>query len=137
MVSCNVGDATSEKETQHTHEFVLSEADSTSADCLNAGLEVMICACGERQETTLEALGHEMRVTMEVKPTCTATGSVDYVCSKCGKREFTNVTELGHNFPEVSFEPSRVIPCSNENCTECLWGESNGIQCRGAAPDLP
>ena len=121
MVSCTVDPAE-----EHVHDFIISETDSKAADCLNAGLEVKLCSCGEKQETVVEPLGHEMRVTMEVDPTCTATGSIDYVCTKCGKREFTNVAALGHSFPDAPPEPSRVIACSNENCTECFWAESNG-----------
>ncbi len=113
MVGCQFG---------HVHEFVFSE---TTADCLNGGIEVSICSCGEKQEQEVGPLGHNMRVSMEVKPTCTATGSQDYICTKCGKREYNNIEALGHTFEEEPSEPSRVIRCINENCDECLWGESN------------
>ena len=125
MISCTAVDKGNEQE-EHTHEFILSEADSTSASCTEAGLEVKVCSCGEKQEQAVEALGHDMRVTMDVKPTCTATGSIDYMCYNCGKREYTNVAALGHSYPDAPSEPSRVIVCSNDNCTSCIWAESNG-----------
>ena len=109
----------------HVHEFVLSASESTPANCLAGGVEVKICACGERQETVLEALGHDMKVVMDVKPSCTRPGSIDYACDRCGKRDFTNVAALGHSYEEAPSEPSRVIRCTFEGCTSCYWGEPN------------
>lgn len=123
VVSCTV-DKPDEQE-EHVHEFILSETDSIAATCTDAGLEVKVCSCGEKQEKAIEAIGHDMRVTMDVQPTCTATGSIDYMCYNCGKRQYTNVDALGHNYPDAPTEPSRVIVCSNENCTSCIWGEPN------------
>ena len=119
-VSCNT-----EEPPAHVHDFVLSETDSTPAQCLLGGVEVKVCACGERQETPLEALGHNMQVTMEVKPACTRPGSVDYKCLNCGKREYSNIEALGHVYEEAPSEPSRVIRCTYEGCVSCLWGEPN------------
>lgn len=114
VVSCN-----------HTHEFVYSEKDSTPATCITAGVEVKVCSCGEKQETPIEATGHDMKVIMEIDPDCTRPGSVDYSCSKCGKKQYTTVEALGHAYEEAPSEPSRVIRCTNEGCTSCKWGEPN------------
>ncbi|MBR5797861.1 MAG: hypothetical protein IKY29_02800 [Clostridia bacterium] len=110
---------------EHVHEFVLSESESTPVTCLADGLEVKVCSCGERQEQVITALGHDMQVTMEVKPNCTRPGSVDYRCSNCGKVEYTNLDPLGHAYEEAPSEPSRVIRCTNEGCISCQWGEAN------------
>lgn len=109
----------------HVHEFVLSQTDSTAAQCLSGGVEVKICSCGERQEKQLEPLGHDMQVSMDIKPNCTRPGSIDYRCTRCGKMEYNNVDPLGHNYEETPSEPSRVIRCTNEGCLSCYWGESN------------
>ena len=109
----------------HVHEFVLSETESTFATCLTGGVEVSVCSCGEKQERQVEALGHDMKVVMEVKPACTRPGSTDYKCSRCGKMEYNNVEALGHSYEEAPSEPSRVIRCTNEGCLSCLWGEPN------------
>jgi hypothetical protein len=119
-VGCNT-----EEPPAHVHEFVLSETDSKAATCLEDGIEVKICSCGERQEQPLAALGHDMRVTMDVKPSCTKTGSIDSMCFNCGKKEYKNVEALGHSYEETPSEPSRVIRCLNEGCTSCMWGKSN------------
>ena len=116
---------TPENTTEHTHNFVLSEEDSTPATCLEGGVEVSICSCGEREEKAVEALGHNMKVQMENKPSCTEGGTTVLKCSKCGKREYVNVDALGHNYEE-DVEASRVHRCLNEGCTSCVWGESNG-----------
>ena len=57
MVSCDINDVISKIPFlgPHEHNFVLSEADSTPATCLAAGVEVKVCSCGEKQETALEA----------------------------------------------------------------------------------
>lgn len=136
MVSCDTGN-TEEPATEapgtedpgteaHEHEFVLSETESIPASCLIAGVEVKVCSCGEKQETPIEALGHDMLVAMEVKPGCTRPGSIDYRCARCGKMEYTNVDALGHIYEDAPSEPSRVIRCTAEGCVSCLWGESNG-----------
>ena len=125
LASCNTGNNEEPSEAPHVHEFVLSEADSTPAGCLTEGVEVKVCSCGEKQETPLEALGHNMKVTMEIKPNCTRPGSIDYKCTTCGKIDFTNVEALGHNYEDAPSEPSRVIRCTNEGCVSCKWGESN------------
>ena len=129
-VSCGTGNtenpSTAEPSTEaHVHEFVLSQSESTPATCLIAGVEVKVCSCGEKQETPTEALGHDMRVSMEIKPNCTRPGSTDYVCFNCGKREFSSIEALGHAYEEAPSEPSRVIRCTNEGCVSCKWGESN------------
>ena len=107
----------------HEHEFVYSEADSTRVTCTTDGVEVKVCSCGEKQETAIPATGHDMKLVMETKPTCTGKGSTDYKCSKCGKMEYNNLEPLGHQYEETATEPSRVKRCLNEGCTSCQWGE--------------
>ena len=109
----------------HEHEFVLSETESKKVTCTTDGLEVKICSCGERQETAIKATGHDMKVAMESKPSCTETGSTDYRCAKCGKMEYNNIEALGHKYEETATEPSRVRRCLNEGCTSCQWNEAN------------
>ena len=109
----------------HTHNFVVSEKESKAAKCTTEGLEVKLCACGAREETTLEALGHNMRVQMETKPSCTDTGTTIYKCSRCSNREYVTTDATGHNY-DTTTEPSRLVRCLNENCTDCYFAESNG-----------
>ena len=115
-VGCNFG---------HVHEFVLSESESTRATCLAGGIEVKVCSCGDRQEQPVPALGHDMKVVMDVKPSCTRPGSEDRKCTNCGKMEYKNLEPLGHSYEETPSEPSRVIRCTNEGCLNCMWGTPN------------
>lgn len=108
----------------HEHKFVLSEADSKPVTCTEDGLEVMVCSCGEKQEKVIPHTGHDLKLSLESKPTCTGTGTADYKCTKCGKTEYTNIEALGHNYEETASEPSRVKRCLNEGCTSCVWGGS-------------
>ncbi len=123
-VGCNI---LKPQETEHTHEFVLSETDSKAATCTEAGADVKVCSCGEKQETPIEATGHDLKLAIENKPSCTETASVVYRCFKCGKMQYETVDALGHNFEKAPSEPSRVIRCLNEGCTDCKWGESNNL----------
>ena len=82
----------------HEHEFVLSEADSKPVTCTEDGIEVRVCSCGEKQEQVIPKTGHDLKLVVESKPTCTGTGSADYRCAKCGKMEYTNIDALGHNY---------------------------------------
>ena len=107
----------------HEHNFVFSETDSKAATCTEAGINVSVCSCGEKQETPVDATGHNLRVVMEKAPTCTGSGAIDYKCTKCGKMQYSNTEATGHNFEEKSSEPSRVRRCLNEGCTDCAWGE--------------
>ena len=136
MASCNFGpfaQGTTPAETtpevttpgEHVHEFVVSEADSTPAKCLTAGIEVSICSCGAKEEKEVEALGHTMKVQMETKPSCTDTGTTVLKCSKCGTREYVTSDAIGHNY-STDIEASRMVRCLNENCPECYWREDNG-----------
>ena len=80
-VSCDFNPEPQET-TAHVHEFVLSEEESKAVTCTVDGLEVKVCSCGERQETPIEATGHNMVLAAEGKPSCTdsATYSVYFSC---------------------------------------------------------
>ena len=108
----------------HEHKFVLSEADSKLVSCTEDGIEVKVCSCGAKQEQVIPMTGHDWKLAMESKPTCTGTGMADYKCTKCGKMKYTNIEALGHAYEETASEPSRVRRCLNEGCTSCVWGES-------------
>ncbi len=110
---------------EHVHKFTLSDSESTPAGCLTTGIEVKICSCGERQEQKLGALGHNMLVIAEVKPDCTHPGLIKYTCSRCSKKTQRSIDPLGHKYEDAPSEPSRVIRCTNDGCTSCIWGESN------------
>ncbi|MBR5880895.1 MAG: hypothetical protein IKZ16_04340, partial [Clostridia bacterium] len=116
LVGCGLG---------HKHEFVLSEADSKPAKCTMDGVEVLVCSCGERQETVLPALGHDQKVIKDSKPTCVSQGTTSYRCSRCNEMTHEKFAATGHNFEEVSAEPSRPRRCLNENCSFCAWDEPN------------
>ena len=124
-VGCNKNPEPQET-TAHVHEFVLSEEESKAVTCTVDGLEVKVCSCGERQETPIEATGHNMVLAAEGKPSCTDSATTMYRCTKCTKIDRITVDATGHNFEESASEPSRVIRCLNDGCTACKFGKSNG-----------
>ena len=118
-VACNV-------EPPHTHNFVVNEEESKAAKCTRGGYEISYCECGEKQEITLDPLGHDMQFNIEVAPTCTLPGTTYYKCSRCESRDSTPIDPTGHNYEEAPSEPSRVILCLNEGCTSTKWANHNG-----------
>ena len=127
MVSCDINTVLSQIPFfgPHEHNFVLSEADSTPATCENGGVDVMVCSCGEKQETVTEALGHSMKASA-FTPSCTEPTSKTETCARCGKKVRTKVEATGHNYEEAPSEPSRLARCLNEGCSSCIWVESEG-----------
>ena len=110
---------------QHEHEFVLSESDCKPARCASEGLEVKLCSCGERQETPIPALGHDMKVLKQSAPSCNETGVVAAKCTRCNEMTNEKIPSTGHNYEEHSSEPSRAKRCLNEGCVFCSWDEPN------------
>ena len=127
MVSCDINTVISQIPFlgPHEHNFVLSETDSTPATCEKDGVEVMVCSCGEKQETATEAFGHTLKAAA-FTPSCTEPTTKTETCTRCGKKVRTKIDPIGHNYEETPTEPSRVARCLNENCGSCIWVESEG-----------
>ena len=127
MVSCDINTVISQIPFfgPHEHNFVLSETDSTPATCEKDGVEVMVCSCGEKQETATEAFGHTLKAAV-FTPSCTEPTTKTETCTRCGKKVRTKVDATGHNYEETPSEPSRLARCLNENCGSCIWVESEG-----------
>ena len=104
----------------HVHDFVTSESESVAATCTEAGKEVSVCSCGEKQEKTVDALGHSMKASA-FTPSCTEATTKTETCTLCGTKVRTKVDATGHNFEETPSEPSRLARCLNENCSACQW----------------
>ena len=110
---------------EHVHEYVYSESDSKPATCILSGKEVKICSCGDRQETKVEALGHDMQFHSEIAATCAKYGSKTFKCSRCTKKSSETLKPIGHVWGEFE-EASRLIKCTREGCKGGKLQESNG-----------
>ena len=111
---------------EHVHEFVLDEEASEPATCKTEGLEVRVCSCGEKQETELPILEHDMKLHEEkIPPNCDQYGSRTYKCTLCGKTKSETIKPIGHVWGEV-VENSRLVRCTRETCTSGKLVESNG-----------
>ena len=121
----------------HVHTLVKTEA--AAADCTNAGhTEYWTCTqCGKlfsdaegkteisQPATVVAALGHswdEGKHTVE--PTCTAGGTKEYTCTRCGEKKTEEVAALGHDWdngkytkePTCTEDGTKVITCTR--CSE-------------------
>ena len=70
-------------------------------DCTNDGLRERYCSCGDRQASTIAALGHELVSFDEVAASCTENGHKEYVkCLRCDYGTYEEILALGHDFGE-------------------------------------
>ena len=97
-----VGETTPpETETTHTHAWG-DWSTTKEATCTEAGVSERACACGEKEEETIDALGHT--------PGAEATCTTNQTCTVCG----TELTAAkGHT-------PGAEATCTtNQTCTVC------------------
>ena len=111
---------------KHEHDFVYSEDASVDATCTKDGKKVYVCSCGETQEEPIAKTGHDFQLHQHTDPTCSEAGSIVYKCTKCSKTNVERLYPTGHKYEGTPTEPSRVIPCVNENCLVAQWAEDNG-----------
>ncbi len=105
-----------EQSTPHTeHEFVLDEKASKAPTCTSEGYEVYVCSCGEKNESKLEPLGHEMKLSSKYIGNCDQTGSITYKCTRCKKQEIEPIKPTEHEWT-ASVESSRLVACTKPNC---------------------
>ena len=99
--------------------------------CTEEGLEFRLCKrCGERDEQTTDALGHDFGEPTrenETAPTCTADGGYDLItrCLRCGEMaafEHVTVEALGHDWG--AWQTEKEPTCTEEGlefrlCKRC------------------
>ena len=71
---------------------------------------LLLCACGNNEESKPSGCSHSYSQSMISNPGCTTTGSVLNSCRKCGDSYTSTVPAAGHNFV-------------NGACTICGQGE--------------
>jgi N-acetylmuramoyl-L-alanine amidase len=89
--------------------------------CVESGMEVRACQCGEKETRTLSRTGHVGGLWVTTaEPTCTASGSKQHRCQLCSAVLQTQALEpLGHtegdwiidSEPTATREGSRHLPC--------------------------
>lgn len=96
-----------EKDAPHTHDFKL--VDSKDATCTEAGYKKLECECGEKQEETVAALGHDFGDWVVTKqPTTDAKGEETRTCKRCNG---TEVRELDKLAPAVTYTVTFKTNC--------------------------
>ena len=67
----------------HVHSYEI--VNHIEPDCVNSGLNVYECECGDSYVEELEALGHQIVIDEAVAPTCQSEGLTEgQHCSRCG-----------------------------------------------------
>lgn len=87
----------------------------TAATCTTAGSGRNICSiCGETQDVTIPALGHNTTSHAGKSATCTEKGWNSYVtCSRCNYTTYSEISVLGHN--------TTIHSGMSPTCTEKGW----------------
>ena len=81
----------------HTHKF--TELSRTPPSCVEDGLAVYVCACGEDSLEVLPCSGHLWEPYSETPPGCLTDGIRTYECQRCGEtRTEPGSPKTGHRF---------------------------------------
>ncbi|MBR6414416.1 MAG: S-layer homology domain-containing protein [Oscillospiraceae bacterium] len=117
--------------------------------CTETGTDFRLCRrCGEREECTVDALGHlpgQPTRENETAPTCTAAGGYDLVtrCQRCGElvtSEHVTVDALGHDWD--AWQTDRAPTCTETGtdfriCRRCGEREECTVDALGHLPGQP
>ena len=107
-------------DTVHTHSFGEWEV-VTEPTCTEEGKLERTCSCGEKETSSISALGHGKEMTVrenEVAATCTESGSYEDVvyCSVCGEEMSRKTVEI----PAAGHKPGAAATCINAQvCSVC------------------
>ena len=107
----------------HEHEFELTA--TKPATCTVKGKLTYTCSCGETKVEEVPS-GHKNTLIKTDAPTCTRPGNYKYMCDECGVQSNESFGEpTGHKMGAF-VEYSRLITCSNDNCSYGVMPEGNG-----------
>ena len=140
------------------HEHTYQITSSTDATCTNDGITVKTCdVCGKTTEVVTPATGHtESAFIIDVKATCTTTGSKHTECSVCHiEMKTETIPATGHT--EGDWKVVTSATCTEDGtkqitCTECgavlktetlpatghsmgEWKEITAAQCESAGTE--
>ena len=110
--------------TSHRYKFKMT---ARAATCTTGGVEIWVCAnsgCSASQTRNTKALGHNPgNWTREKNPTCTATGSDNRKCTRCGAVvNRRTLSALGHNPGNWTREKNPTCTANGSDirkCTRC------------------
>ena len=113
---------------KHTESTAIVE-NKIDANCTKDGSYDSVIYCSEckaevsRKTKIIDKLGHDYATewTVDVEPTCTATGSKSHHCSRCDdKADVTEISTLGHDYVAVVTEPTCTEKgYTTHTCSRC------------------
>lgn len=125
LCACVVGN---EPQTpRHTH--VYGEWQVTDPDCINAGVRVRYCECGEEQSEIIPALGHDLKHYEGKQPSCEETGWEAYdICSRGDYNSYESIPALGHDLKHYEGQPPSCEEAGWKAYDVCSRGDYNSFE---------
>lgn len=82
----------------HSHKY--TDTVTSRATCTKTGVKTFVCTCGSKYTEAIQKIPHTYKDTV-VKPTCTASGYTNHVCTICSTSYVdTKVPAAGHKWSE-------------------------------------
>lgn len=124
LIACGGGSNTdTDSSSAHTHSF--GEWTGNKATCTSGSTMTRYCQCGEKEEKSIDPLGHTEIILSKKEPTCTETGLTEgKKCSTCGSilKEQEVIEALGHTEEVIKGkEPTCLMGglTDGKYCTVC------------------
>jgi len=95
---------------------------STTATCLNSGMETYACeVCKTTKTENVSAYGHDLVQSSYTAPTCKTNGEKVEKCSRCGFESKQTLLVIDHNYEVKSTTPSTCTTHGSQlsECSMC------------------
>ena len=125
---CDASETKPIAKTEHMPEVIPGKAATCTETGLTDGSKCSVCGTIFTEQEEIPALGHTFGEWQTVEsPSCTASGSKERVCERCGYTETRDLDPTGHTWnsePTVDKEPtcteegSQSIHCANCDATK-------------------
>ena len=125
---CDASETKPIAKTEHMPEVIPGKAATCTETGLTDGSKCSVCGTIFTEQEEIPALGHTFGEWQTVEsPSCTASGSEERVCERCGYTETRDLDPTGHTWnsePTVDKEPtcteegSQSIHCANCDATK-------------------
>lgn len=112
---------------------------STTATCLNSGMETYACeVCKTTKTENVSAYGHDLVQSSYTAPTCKTNGEKVEKCTRCGFESKTTLLVVDHNYEVKSTTPSTCTVKGSQllECSMCHETKTESLELKDHAFEL-